>query len=196
MRFCYFNIPGGALGKVEVFFVVHNGTATFGKDYSISKGSVIFTENQKEGNITVPIIDDSDPEQQETFTVTLGSVSGGASLGTKKSANVIIVISDNPSGLLGFVNATELVLPNPNVTQSLMFGVARNGGAQGAITVKLENDHDMLESCIMGWTKIQTEAMLLCFEKKVHFLFPRLFFGHALVYYHLFSMFFQSILDN
>ena len=109
----------------------------FGKDYNTSSGSVVFKENQTDANLVIPIIDDSEPEQQETFTVQLVSVTGGATLGAQKSVNIVILMSDNPSGLMGFVNVTRLELPNPNVTRSLRFGIARSGGAQGQVKVRI-----------------------------------------------------------
>lgn len=118
-----------------VHFTVLNGSATFGEDYNQSKGSIAFDENQTTAKITIPIIDDSKPEHGETFSVVLDSVSGGAVLGSQRSITINILTSDNPYGLVGFVNSTDLQLPNPNTTRTLRFGVSRTDGTQGPISV-------------------------------------------------------------
>ncbi|XP_048584248.1 adhesion G-protein coupled receptor V1 isoform X2 [Nematostella vectensis] len=127
---------GGTFGIIQVNYNVLNGTANHGEDYNVSSGVIIFKAGQYSAQLIVGIIDDVIPEQAETFSVQLISVTGGGRLGTKVTAQVQIETSDNPSGLFGFVNATDLQLVNPNITRTLNFGVDRVGGAQGIVQVK------------------------------------------------------------
>ena len=120
---------------VEAVFHVTNGTAHYGQDFNVSGGEVLFASGQRQAKLTIPILDDSIPEQRETFTVRLLSATNGAKLGSKSSVVITIETSDNPQGLFGFVNETSLVLDNPNVTSQFKFGVARIGGAQNQIQV-------------------------------------------------------------
>lgn len=47
------------------------------------------------------IVDDNIPEFNESFTVVLTSVSGGAVLGTVLETTVVILANDDPNGALG-----------------------------------------------------------------------------------------------
>ncbi len=71
-----------AAGTVTAQFATANGTATAGSDYTATTGTVTFMPGMTSQTITVPILGDTTPESNETFTVTLTSPTGGATLGT------------------------------------------------------------------------------------------------------------------
>ena len=77
------------------------GSATAGSDYVPTSGTVTF----QQGDTLVPgslaIIDDNIPRFNQSFTVILTSVGGGAVLGTVLNATVIILASHDPNGALG-----------------------------------------------------------------------------------------------
>ena len=50
----------------------------------------------------VEIIDDSTPELDETFTVSLSDPTGGAVLGAQSSLSVTVLTNDDAYGLIGF----------------------------------------------------------------------------------------------
>ncbi|MEO6740615.1 MAG: Calx-beta domain-containing protein [Chthoniobacteraceae bacterium] len=84
---------GGSTGAVSVNYATANGTAVSGADFTAANGTLNWaTGDATAKTITVPIIDDALVEGNETFTVTLGTVTGGASLGT---ATVTVTIIDN-----------------------------------------------------------------------------------------------------
>ena len=82
------------------------------------------------------IVDDDIPEQRESFTVTLDSVTGGAKLSPPTTVTVTIETSDDPSGLFGFVNASQLSLENPSISKDITFIIEREGGAEGEVEVR------------------------------------------------------------
>jgi CSLREA domain-containing protein len=84
---------GGAASGISVDYATANGTAVAGQDYAASSGSLNFGANETSKTFTVPIINDTTVEGNETFTVNLTSPSGGATLGTP--AGLVVTILDN-----------------------------------------------------------------------------------------------------
>ncbi|NNJ78923.1 MAG: cadherin-like domain-containing protein [Xanthomonadales bacterium] len=86
---------GGSFGEVSATYVTTDGTAEAGSDYTrILSTIVTFADGDTTSkSINVTIIDDSDPEVSEAFTVDLASPTGGASLGNA-SATVNINAND------------------------------------------------------------------------------------------------------
>ena len=125
------------MGVAEVRFSVRSGTATQGSDFILSDGIVPFSDGQNSARINIRIIDDDTPEHRETFTVTLDSVGSGAKLGSPTAVTVTIETSDDPNGLFGFVNASQLLLENPSISTDIKFIIERDGGAQGEVKVRL-----------------------------------------------------------
>ena len=129
----------GTFGSVGVSFTVTPGTAQgSGVDFSTPSSPLIIPPGQSSGVISIPIVDDSAPEFQESFSVALTGVSGGARLSGLAMTNIIINASDNPTGRLRF-SAFDLagrVVDNPtSVSTSVMLTVERQGGTSGAVQV-------------------------------------------------------------
>jgi hypothetical protein len=86
----------GSTGAVSVQYTTVNGTATAGSDYSATSGTLNWANGDTTAkSIVVPIIQDGALEGDETFTITLSSPGGGASLGTLSSIPVRI-LDDEP----------------------------------------------------------------------------------------------------
>jgi GH24 family phage-related lysozyme (muramidase) len=85
---------------VTVPYTINNGTATAGSDYTDNDGVLTFSAGQTSKTITVAVNGDTTVEQNETFTVNLGTPSN-ATLGTSKQVTATIVNDDsstpNPS---------------------------------------------------------------------------------------------------
>ena len=89
---------GGSSGAVGVSYASANGSATAGQDYTATNGVLSWVAGDAAAKaIVVPIIDDSLIETNETFTVTLTSPTGGATLGSPATATVTIVDNDVPT---------------------------------------------------------------------------------------------------
>lgn len=87
---------GGTTGTVTVQYTTSNGSATAGSDYTTTSGTLTFGPGVATRPIAIPITDDTTTESSETFTVTLSSPTGGASLVSPSTATV--TIADNDSG--------------------------------------------------------------------------------------------------
>src|SRR5690606_3229345 len=108
---------GGTNGEVSVEISTADATATAGNDYGAMTTTATFPDGDsgsKSGNLI--IFDDDDHESDETISLTLSAVTGGASIGTRSSA-VITIVDDDPLGISigGSVDGLEgdgLVLSN------------------------------------------------------------------------------------
>ena len=83
---------GGSDGAVTVDYATANGTAIAGQDYSAISGTLTFGDGETDRQLTIPLINDTDAEDNETFTLTLSNPAGGATIG---QAVQTITIEDN-----------------------------------------------------------------------------------------------------
>jgi len=93
---------GGSKGEVTVEYATKNQEAIAGKDYEATSGSVCFGDKDVEPKpVTIKIIDDDKFEKDETFTVVLSNVTGGAAFeastdgGTDTEVCTVTIISDD-----------------------------------------------------------------------------------------------------
>jgi hypothetical protein len=85
---------GGSDGAVAVNYAASNGTATAGNDYTAASGTLTFADGETSKTFTVPIIDDSTVEANETVNLALSDPTGGATLGSLVLAKLTIVDND------------------------------------------------------------------------------------------------------
>jgi YD repeat-containing protein len=87
----------GSYGAVTVAYSTANGTATSGSDYTAQSGTLSWaTGDAANKTITVPIINDTIYEGNQTFTASLASPTGGATVGATNPTTVTIVDDDGP----------------------------------------------------------------------------------------------------
>jgi len=83
---------GGSFGIIDVDYATADGTAAAPGDYTATSGSLSWPDgNTAPQQIMVPIVDDSDAEGLENFTVTLTDPLGAGVVGTPATATVTIV---------------------------------------------------------------------------------------------------------
>ncbi|KRY17762.1 Sodium/calcium exchanger 1, partial [Trichinella patagoniensis] len=87
--------PRSVFSSASVEWKAENGTAKQGEDFIGEKGELILEPGVVEAYIDIPIVNDYEPEKDETFTVKL--LPGKASLGACQSIVVTIVNDDNIS---------------------------------------------------------------------------------------------------
>jgi hypothetical protein len=80
----------GATGTVTVDYATSNGTATAGTDYTAASGTLTFNQGETAKSFSIPIVSDSVFEGDETVNLTLSNPTGGAVLGTTKTAVLLI----------------------------------------------------------------------------------------------------------
>jgi len=125
---------GGTAGAVTVDFATASGSASAGSDYAATSGMLSFADGITSRTFTVSIVDDAVYEGNESFTVSLSTATGGASLGNPAVATVSILENDAPpqAGSLQFSGANYSVAEDAG---SALITVTRTGGSAGAVAV-------------------------------------------------------------
>ena len=91
----------GTSGVVAVSYTASNGTATAGVDFAVTSGFLIWADGDAANkSFTVSLGNDAIVEGDETVNLSLGSASGGATLGTPATATLTILDDDGVSSLV------------------------------------------------------------------------------------------------
>jgi hypothetical protein len=85
-----------APGPVTVNYATSNNSALAGSDYTAASGQLTFAAGQSKQTIMIPVLDDSVPESNETFNITLNNPTG-VTLGTQATATLTILDNDPSS---------------------------------------------------------------------------------------------------
>ena len=125
---------GGSDGVVAVNYATSNGTATSGSDYSSTRGTLSWGNGDSANKtFSVPILDDSVDENNETVNLALSNPTGGATLGSPSTALLTIIDSYVPQpGALQFSASTYSGNENGG---SVTITVRRTGGSDGVVAV-------------------------------------------------------------
>jgi endonuclease I len=86
---------GGAAGAVTVAWATVDGTAAAGSEYVAGGGALAFADGQTRASFQVALLDDTAAEDNKSFSVTLGNVTGGAEAGDITTCTVTIIDDDD-----------------------------------------------------------------------------------------------------
>ena len=75
-----------------------------------SSSPLLYEANVSMVQLSLGIIDDDEPELDETLTVELVNVSGGAMLGNNTVVTVIVLTNDDAYGAIGFAQVRDSVI--------------------------------------------------------------------------------------
>lgn len=87
----------GGTESGSVQYSTSNGTATAGVDYTAASGTLLFGTNETSKSFTVPILDDTLSEGNETINLSLNNQSLSFTLGNPSTATLTIVDNDGLS---------------------------------------------------------------------------------------------------
>ncbi|NBV21051.1 MAG: hypothetical protein EBS05_03895, partial [Proteobacteria bacterium] len=127
------NRTNGSVGAVSVQYATSPGTATPGADYSSRSGTLTFASGQTSRTFTVPILNDTIVEFEESILLNLTSPSGGATLGLTNSM-ILIESDDGGPGSIGFLTNQFVVA---EASGRAVITVIRTSGTTGTATVDL-----------------------------------------------------------
>lgn len=123
---------GGNNGTVTVQYATGNGTASAGADYAAKSGVLTFNAGDTSKSFTVPILEDTTDENTETVNLTLSNPTGGASLGTPKTA--VLSILDNDAAPSMSIKDVSVVEPDSG-TIALLFTISLSAASGKTIVV-------------------------------------------------------------
>jgi Ca2+-binding RTX toxin-like protein len=121
--------------EVSATIVLSNGTANAGEDYNNQDIVVTFANKETSKTVTIPIINDTIYEPNETINLTLTNPTGGVTLGTQQTAILSIIDNDAQPGTIQFSNTAYSV--NENGTPITTVSLTRIGGSDGEVAVTL-----------------------------------------------------------
>ncbi|XP_051876623.1 adhesion G-protein coupled receptor V1 [Pristis pectinata] len=128
---------GGSLGEVTVEWSVVGGTATKNIDF-IGDGEILtFAEGENKRIVTLIIIDDEEPEDNETIFVRLTHTEGGSRiLPSSNTVTVVILANDYVAGVISFQASSRSVTGREG--ESLLLWIERSSPGSGNITADWE----------------------------------------------------------
>ena len=112
---------GSSLLTQSVSYSTAGGTATPDVDYVSRSDAVTFTPLDTSKTITVPILEDSNYEGNETFTVTLSSPTNGATLGN--AVATVTITDDDPAPSFSISPVAKVV---SELTSTVTFTVTKS----------------------------------------------------------------------
>jgi len=121
----------GGTNAFSVNYRTSNGTATAGADYTGLNGVLDFATNETSKTFTVPIINDTLVEGDETLNLTLSNPSGGVTLGSPSTA--VLTIVDNDTACTYSISESEHTV-SPDDTAVKFFMDAPSGCAWTAVS--------------------------------------------------------------
>nr|AAL06014.1 MASS1.3 [Mus musculus] len=125
---------GGSLGQVMVEWRVVGGTATEGLDFMGAGDILTFAEGETKKMAILTILDDSEPEDNESILVRLVATEGGSRiLPSSDTVTVNILANDNVAGIVSFQTASRSVIGHEG--EMLQFHVVRTPPGRGNVTV-------------------------------------------------------------
>ena len=135
----------GSYGEITVDYATADSTAQAGEDYQPTSGTLVFADGEISRTIDVPLLDDTEYEGDENFTLQLTNIQGGATLGTQATVEVTITENDPipPAGLLQFSGASYSALESAG---SALITIIRVNGSYGEITVDYATADDSAQA--------------------------------------------------
>jgi hypothetical protein len=125
---------GGSSGAVSATITLGNGTAT-SADYTSTPIVVSFANGDTTAKtITIPIVNDTLDENDETINLTLGSPTGGATIGTQSTA-VLTIVDNDPLPTVNLGPATISQNEGNSGTTAFNFTVSLSAASGRTVTV-------------------------------------------------------------
>jgi hypothetical protein len=110
-------------GAVSVHYATSDGDATAPADYASTSGTFTFGDGEVVKTFTIPIVNDSDfNEQQESVHLTLSDPTGGATLGSQSTSDLLINYSDPTYPATSFSDVT--VIEGDNGSTNAVFTIS------------------------------------------------------------------------
>lgn len=124
---------GGTSGAVAVSYATSNGTAQAGSDYTLTSGTLNWAHGDAASKtFSVPVLQETTFEPDETLNIGLSAPTGGATLGNS-SATLTIVNDDSPAP--GTLQFGAVSYAPGEADGSVAITVTRANGSDGAASV-------------------------------------------------------------
>jgi len=89
----------GVIGEISIDYETVDGTAVAGSDYEERRGTLVFSNSVTTRTLSIPLLDDAAPEDEESFSIRLYNPQGGAVLVAPSNAAIQIHDEDGVAAL-------------------------------------------------------------------------------------------------
>lgn len=127
----------GDLGvETTVAVTTSSGSASAGSDFTPLSVRVTFQPGATSSQVTIAILDDTNAEGDEMFSVILSSPSPDAILAPPTTSVVLIEINDDAGGLVSFVSPGPFIIQEDEGRREGVVTIQRAVGSHGNLTVE------------------------------------------------------------
>jgi subtilisin-like proprotein convertase family protein len=119
------------LTDMTVDYTTSDGTAIAGEDYVPTRGTLRIPQGQTSGTISVPILNETEPESNQTFLITLSNPSAGATILNGVATGTIVDDNSPPALTIGDTSVKEV----DSGTTPATFTVFLSNASSQAVTV-------------------------------------------------------------
>ena len=124
---------GGRSGAVSVDYATTAGEALAGSDFEAASGTLSWADGDSgDRTISIGIVNDTEAEQDKTFSLTLSAPTGGARLAASEAT--VTITSDDGPGQIRFQYPLDPFWIGEGAGR-VHIPVVRTGGSQGAVAV-------------------------------------------------------------
>ncbi|XP_032062639.1 adhesion G-protein coupled receptor V1 [Aythya fuligula] len=128
----------GTLGNITVYWEIHSESDITG-DFLMTEGSVVIADQQSTAEIIIYLLPDEVPELEESYTVQLISVEGGADLDQdRRTSKINVFANDDPHGVFALYSDQQLVLTERDLNRYVQINVTRHAGAFGEVVIQYQ----------------------------------------------------------
>lgn len=145
---------GTTSNSCSVNYATADGTAVQPGDYTAKSGTLTFTSAQTSQMVNVTTIDDTVVESAETFSMSLSSPTGGATLGTPSSATATINDNDSANHPPVAVNDTGTQSTCSTVDYNVTANDSDPDGDPISVTAVTGNGFSVLDSQTVEFTSL------------------------------------------
>jgi hypothetical protein len=142
---------GGKATGVGAFYKTRSGTAVDGPDFAGITNKIFFSVADTNKIITIPILNDTLAEGNETFTISLYDVLGGATLGSATNATVSILDDESSISISNAAVSVSEAAGNVIVT------LVRSGALTTTVSVNIATANG---SAFAGLDYVATNGMV------------------------------------
>nr|XP_047904941.1 adhesion G-protein coupled receptor V1 isoform X8 [Anser cygnoides] len=123
----------GTLGNITVYWEIRSESDITG-DFLMTEGSVVIADQQSTAEIIIYLLPDDVPELDESYTVQLISVEGGADLDQdRRTSKINVFANDDPHGVFALYSDQQSVLIERDLNRYIQINITRHAGAFGEV---------------------------------------------------------------
>lgn len=125
---------GGSIGTVSVSYATSSLLAVSGSDFAPTTGTLTFGPGVTQQTITVPIVNDSELENDESFTIELTNPTDGALLNYLRRFHTVSIVNDDSPATIEFAASSTSIAEGAG---QAVVTIVRSGNTSSSASVQV-----------------------------------------------------------